>query len=134
MSTQRATFVLVPGAWMGSWIWADAVTLWATTLVTDRMATPKDLIHAAYLTRDKWEQHPDRRALLEAHRAATLEANYRRMGIAPTDEHRDEVTAPAGAPGTKFVRRPDRPQMTPSAKTNMAPSATTTTSNSRRTA
>lgn len=87
-------------------VWADAVTLWATELVGDRMATPKDLIHAAYRVRDKWEQHPGRRAILEDHRAAVLEANYARMGLADPDttNHREVTNRTPPTPATRDAR------------------------------
>jgi len=64
-------------------VWSDAVTLWATHLVSDRMVTPKDLVQAAYLVRDRWENDPTKRELLDAHRRARLNANYTRMGLEP---------------------------------------------------
>ena len=64
-------------------VWSAAVTMWATSMVEDRMVTPRDLIRAAYAVRDRWEQHPERRALLEAHRLSLLNGNYRRMGLEP---------------------------------------------------
>ena len=64
-------------------VWSAAVTMWATSMVEDRMVTPRDLIKAAYLVRDRWEQHPERKVLLDEYRLARLNANYRRMGLEP---------------------------------------------------
>lgn len=62
-------------------VWSAAVTMWATSMVGDRMATPRDMIAAAFAVRDRWENDPRRRELLEEHRAARLNANYRSMGL-----------------------------------------------------
>lgn len=62
-------------------VWLAAVTMWATSLVGDRMVTPRDLIQAAYAVRDRWEQQPQRKALLDEYRLARLNANYERMGL-----------------------------------------------------
>lgn len=62
-------------------VWSAAVTMWATSMVGDRMVTPRDLIAAAYAVRDRWEQHPERRQVLDDYRLARLNANYERMGL-----------------------------------------------------
>jgi len=62
-------------------VWLAAVTMWATSMVGDRMVTPRDLIAAAYAVRDRWEQHPERRQVLDDYRLARLNANYERMGL-----------------------------------------------------
>ena len=64
-------------------VWSAAVTMWATSMVEDRMVTPRDLIRAAYLVRDRWEQQPARKKILDEYRAAKLNANYARMGLEP---------------------------------------------------
>lgn len=66
-------------------VWSAAVTMWATSMVEDRMCTPRDLIRAAYAVRDRWEQRPDRRELLEQYRLARLNSNYQRMGLEQVD-------------------------------------------------
>lgn len=66
-------------------VWSAAVTMWATSMVGDRMATPRDLIKAAFLVRDRWENDPRRRELLEEARLARLNANYAAMGLAPVE-------------------------------------------------
>jgi len=64
-------------------LWEDAVVLWASTRVGDKMCTPKDLIGAAYTVRDRWESDPDRRRVLEAHRVACQNRNYAKAGLEP---------------------------------------------------
>ena len=64
-------------------VWEDAVLLWCTHLVGDRMCTPKDLIAAAYTVRDRWESDPQRRQILEAHRVECQNRNYARAGLEP---------------------------------------------------
>ena len=64
-------------------VWSAAVTMWATSMVEDRMVTPRDLIRAAYAVRDRWEQQPARKKILDEYRAAKLNANYARMGLEP---------------------------------------------------
>ena len=64
-------------------LWAEAVNLWATKLVGDRMVTPRDLIGAAYSVRDRWESDPEKARVLDELRAARANANYARMGLEP---------------------------------------------------
>ena len=64
-------------------VWSAAVTMWATSMVEDRMVTPRDLIRAAYLVRDRWEQQPSRKKILDEYRLSKLNANYARMGLEP---------------------------------------------------
>lgn len=66
-------------------VWNDAVVLWANTLVGERMVTPKDLVQAAYLVRDRWENDPSKRPILEQHRVECLNRNYSRMGLERVD-------------------------------------------------
>lgn len=49
-------------------VWPEAVKVWASELVGDRMATPRELREAAYLVRDRWEDNPATREVLEAER------------------------------------------------------------------
>lgn len=55
-------------------MWPEAVDLWATESVGDRMATPRDLLQAVRDVRDRWERDPSRRELLAAHRRALRDA------------------------------------------------------------
>lgn len=64
-------------------LWGEAVILWATKLVGDRMVTPRDLIGAAYSVRDRWETDPEKSRVLDELRAARASANYARMGLEP---------------------------------------------------
>lgn len=64
-------------------LWSEAVDLWATTLVGDRMCTPRDLIGAAYTVRDRWESVPETAAVLDELRAARANRNYAKAGLEP---------------------------------------------------
>lgn len=62
-------------------LWSEAVTLWATHLVGDRMVTPRDLIGAAYSVRDRWESEPARAGRLVEYRVRRANVNYARNGL-----------------------------------------------------
>ena len=64
-------------------LWGEAVILWATKLVGERMVTPRDLIGAAFVVRDRWEGDPEKARVLDELRAARASANYARMGLDP---------------------------------------------------
>lgn len=64
-------------------LWSEAVDLWATSLVGERMCTPRDLIGAAYTIRDRWEGDPERAAVLDELRAARANRNYAKAGLEP---------------------------------------------------
>ena len=64
-------------------LWAEAVTRWATQLAGERMATPKDVLHAAMLVRNDWEGVPDKAAVLDELRAARANRNYAKAGLDP---------------------------------------------------
>lgn len=64
-------------------LWSEAVILWATKLVGERMVTPRDLIGAAYSVRDRWEGDPERARVLDELRAARANRNYARAGLEP---------------------------------------------------
>lgn len=51
-------------------MWLEAVTVWATELVGEKMITPRELKHAVYVVRDRWEADPVKREVLEADREA----------------------------------------------------------------
>lgn len=90
-------------------VWQEAVVVWATELAGDRMVTPRDLVAAARVVRDRWDGDPERRALLDAYRVARANRNYARAGLDPitVDElphrhDRGELDAPRrvqGRPG-----------------------------------
>ncbi|APT87416.1 hypothetical protein [Corynebacterium flavescens] len=60
-------------------VWRDAVLVWATELVGDRMCTPRDILNAARIAVQRWESTPAGKAELERFRAVRLEEKYRRM-------------------------------------------------------
>ena len=64
-------------------LWSEAVVLWSTKLVGDRMVTPRDLIGAAYTIRDRWEGDPDKAAVLDELRVARANRFYARNGLDP---------------------------------------------------
>lgn len=56
-------------------MWDEAVDHWSVEMVTDRMATPRDMKAAVYVVREQWERNPTRRAMLQQHRDALYELN-----------------------------------------------------------
>lgn len=60
-------------------LWEDAVYLWSTALVGERMCTPRELIEAAKHVVKRWEVDPSKRDVLEAYRHQALTANYKRI-------------------------------------------------------
>ena len=64
-------------------LWSEAVDLWATTLVGERMCTPRDLIQAAYVVRDRWESVPETAQVLDELRTARANRNYAKAGLEP---------------------------------------------------
>lgn len=64
-------------------LWSEAVDLWATSLVGERMCTPRDLIQAAYVVRDRWESVPETAQVLDELRAARANRNYAKAGLEP---------------------------------------------------
>lgn len=85
-------------------LWSEAVDLWATTLVGDRMCTPKDLIQAAYTVRDRWEGDPERAAVLDELRAARANRNYAKAGLEPITPA--DLPRYAGKPPEAVTERP----------------------------
>lgn len=45
-------------------IWPEVIVVWASELVGDRMITIRELKQAAYITRDRWENDPQKREIL----------------------------------------------------------------------
>ena len=64
-------------------LWGEAVILWATKLVGERMVTPRDLIGAAFVVRDRWEGDPEKARVLDELRAARANRNYAKAGLDP---------------------------------------------------
>ena len=106
-------------------LWSEAVDLWATTLVGERMCTPRDLIGAAYAVRDRWEGDPERARVLDELRAARANRNYARAGLEPitvadlprhagkppeavTDRSGRQQTAPERIDARNYIRRNEK--------------------------
>lgn len=64
-------------------LWSEAVALWAATLESERMATPREFIKAALAVRDRWEADPAKARVLDELRVARANANYLRAGLEP---------------------------------------------------
>lgn len=64
-------------------LWSEAVNLWATKLVGERMVTPRDLIQAAFTVRDRWDGDPAKAAVLDELRAERANRNYAKAGLEP---------------------------------------------------
>lgn len=67
-------------------LWAEAVTRWATQLAGERMATPKDILHAAMLVRNDWEGDAEKGAILRELRVARANRTYEKAGLDPITE------------------------------------------------
>lgn len=92
-------------------LWAEAVNLWATKLVGERMVTPRDLIGAAYSVRDRWEADPVKAAVLDELRAARANANYLKAGLDPITVA--DLPRHAGKPVQAVTERPMRRESPP---------------------
>lgn len=60
-------------------LWAEAVYLWATQRVQDKMCTPRDMLNAAADTVRRWESNPEDKRELEEFRTQRLHAKYKQM-------------------------------------------------------
>lgn len=85
-------------------LWHEAVILWATKLVGDRMVTPRDLIQAAYTVRDRWEGDAAKSRVLDELRTARANRNYARAGLEPIEV--SDLPQYAGKPPEAVTRRP----------------------------
>ena len=92
-------------------LWSEAVDLWATTLVGERMCTPRDLIGAAYAVRDRWEGDPERARVLDELRAARANRNYAKAGLEPISVA--DLPRHAGKPPEAVTDRSGRQQTAP---------------------
>ena len=92
-------------------LWSEAVVLWATKLVGERMVTPRDLIGAAYAVRDRWEGDPERARVLDELRAALANRNYARAGLEPITVA--DLPRHAGKPPEAVTDRSGRQQSQP---------------------
>ena len=60
-------------------VWPEAIAWWSMNSVGDRMVTPRELKDAAqHIVRDVWETDPEKRRVLEVHRAARLREREQR--------------------------------------------------------
>ena len=92
-------------------LWSEAVVLWSTKLVGDRMVTPRDLIGAAYTIRDRWEGDPEKAAVLDELRVARANSFYARNGLEPITAA--DLPRHAGKPPEAVTERSGRQQTTP---------------------
>ncbi len=92
-------------------LWSEAVVLWATKLVGERMVTPRDLIGAAYAVRDRWEGDPERARVLDELRAALANRNYAKAGLEPIGV--SDLPRHAGKPPEAVTDRSGRQQTAP---------------------
>ena len=92
-------------------LWGEAVILWATKLVGERMVTPRDLIGAAYAVRDRWEGDPERARVLDELRAARANRNYAKAGLEPISVA--DLPRHAGKPPEAVTDRSGRQQTAP---------------------
>ena len=92
-------------------LWGEAVVLWATKLVGDRMVTPRDLIGAAFVVRDRWEGDPEKARVLDELRAARANRNYAKAGLEPITTA--DLPRYAGQPPEAVTEAPRRQQSQP---------------------
>ena len=92
-------------------LWSEAVVLWSTKLVGDRMVTPRDLIGAAYTIRDRWEGDPDKAAVLDELRVARANRFYAKAGLDPITVA--DLPRHAGNPPEAVTGRSGRQQSQP---------------------
>src|SRR5699024_12276270 len=92
-------------------LWSEAVVLWSTKLVGDRMVTPKDILHAAMLARNDWEKDAEKKAILEAVRVERANRNYAKAGLEPITVA--DLPQYAGKPPEAVTERSGRQQSVP---------------------
>ena len=92
-------------------LWSEAVVLWSTKLVGDRMVTPRDLIGAAYTIRDRWEGDPDKAAVLDELRVARANRFYAKAGLEPITAA--DLPRHAGKPPEALTERSGRQESVP---------------------
>ena len=69
------------------WLWLEAVTIFCTEKITQRMVTPLDIIEAARAAKTRWEQSPEGRAAIAKARGgqpttqAEIEAYYSKTPV-----------------------------------------------------
>lgn len=60
-------------------VWPEAVKVWATEMVGDRMCTPREMVQAARTVLSRWESHPQRGQQLRAHRQQLQDERDRQL-------------------------------------------------------
>lgn len=79
-------------------LWHQACIVAATELVGDRMLTPKDMLHAAHIVKQRWEVDPNQKHRLEGYRQrlrAEFEARHLlRREDAPKQVHKPAAEIP----------------------------------------
>ena len=92
-------------------LWSEAVDLWATVLVGERMCTPKDLFQAALVVRDRWDAVPEKKQMLDELRVARANSFYARNGLEPITAA--DLPQHAGKPPEALTARSGRQQSQP---------------------
>ncbi|WP_264885705.1 hypothetical protein [Dietzia sp. NCCP-2495] len=92
-------------------LWSESVDLWATTLVGDRMCTPKELFQAALVVRDRWDAVPEKKQVLDELRVARANSFYARNGLDPITAA--DLPQHAGRPPEALTARSGRQQSQP---------------------
>lgn len=89
-------------------VWPEAVKLWATELVGDRMVTPREMKRAAKLVVERWEHDPVRKRELAAHRERLRDERDRQLAEGSFGRVRGyrplEVEAPVSQPSVDDIR------------------------------
>lgn len=89
-------------------VWPEAVKLWATELVGDRMVTPREMKRAAKLVIERWEHDPVRKHELAAHRERLRVERDRQLAEGTFGRARGyrprEVEAPVSQPSVEDIR------------------------------
>ena len=77
-------------------LWHQACIVAATELVGDRMITPKDMLHAAHLVKQRWEVSPQHKHRLEGYRQRRL-AEFESRHVLRREDAPKQVHKPAEA-------------------------------------
>ncbi|MER0117849.1 hypothetical protein ABRP62_01640 [Corynebacterium sp. KPL2636] len=89
-------------------VWPEAVKLWATELVGERMVTPREIKRAAKMVVDRWEHVPERKAMLDEHREARRVERDRQLAAGTFGRERGyrprAVEAPVSQPSVQDIQ------------------------------
>lgn len=89
-------------------VWPEAVKLWATELVGERMVTPREMKRAAKMVVDRWEHVPERKAMLDEHREARRVERDRQLAAGTFGRERGyrprAVESPSSQPSVEDIR------------------------------